>query len=106
MEKVLKGVALIVILAVFGMALFIALDTPLGATRDATGVVIASSPVTSKTGPSKQTARVTLDSGEEVAASVDPGLYVRPGQTVLVREYSGMFTATKVYGIFARKEEK
>lgn len=106
MEKFLKGVALLVILAVIAGALFLALDTPLGSTRDTTGVVKETTVVTSNTGPTKLAATVVLTGGSEVSASVSPGLFVAPGQTVHVREHSGMFTGTKVYGVVARKEAK
>lgn len=106
MEKILKAIALLVILMVFAGALFLALDTPLGSTRETTGVVKATTVVASNRGPSKQAATVVLAGGEEVPASVHPGLVVQPGQAVHVREFSGMFTGTKVYGVVARIEAK
>ena len=106
MEKLLKGVALLVILAVIAGALFLALDTPLGSTRETTGVVKETSVVRSNTGPSKLAATVVLTGGGEAPASVLPGLFVEPGQAVNIVEYSGMFTGTKVYHVVARKEAK
>ena len=50
MEKLLRGVALLVILAVLFGALFLALDTPLGSTRETTGVVKDTTVMSSKKG--------------------------------------------------------
>jgi hypothetical protein len=102
-EKLLKGVALLVILAVIAGALFLALDTPLGSTRETTGVVKDTTVVTSNKGPTKLAATIVLAGGGEVPASVIAGLFVKPGQTVRVVEYSGMFTGAKVYDVVALK---
>jgi hypothetical protein len=104
MDKFLRGVALVVIVAVFAGVLFLALDTPLGSTRETTGVVKATTVVPNNTGPSKLAATVVLTEGAEVSASVLAGLFVAPGQAVHVVEYSGLFTGTKVYGVVALKD--
>lgn len=106
MEKLLKGIALLVILVVVAGALFLALDTPLGSTRETTGIVKETTVVTSNTGPTKLAATIVLTEGGEISASVNPGLVVAPGQAVHVREYSGMFTSTKVYAVVGRKDTR
>ena len=106
MEKLLKGIALLVIMVVIPGALFLALDTPLGSTRTTTGVVKETTVVPNRSGPSKLAATIVLPGGGEVPASVAPGIFVAPGQTVRLLEYSGLFTSTKVYDVIGPEEPR
>ena len=81
-------------------------DLPGGPTTEMAGVVRGTALVPSDVGPSRQVATVALAKGGEIQARVLPGLFVHPGQTVQVRQYSGIIAGGKKYEISAEQGAK
>lgn len=92
--------------AVVAVALAMSFDLPGGPTQELEGVVKGTAVEPRDAGPSPQIATVALSTGVQVQAAVKSGAFVHSGQSVRVREHSGILSGRKTYEVFAVKEAK
>ena len=104
MER-LDTVAIAIVAVAIAGFIVMSTDFPGGPSRDLEGIVKGTA-VDSREGASPQVATVVVAEAGEVRASVNPGVFVHPGQAVRVREHQRIISGAKSYEVFAVKDAK
>jgi len=101
-QKIFSYVGVALLVVIFTLALT---DRAGGPTAETFGVIQSTGFVLADT-PPRHVASIKLATGEVVQANINPGVSVRPGNTVRVKVYRRIISGTKTYGVVSAEPAK